>query len=201
MKGESHYPSYDVMKEKEYWDEHTRSIVEDRLQPHPYTTLSLEESILLTQVCARLLDERRDSILHYVVYYFDQLLASDIGESQRKVGVPKASVLIRQGIRAIDHYATITYGKLFAGLTEEEQQDVLSRMADNAIELYADGIQIPAQELFMKLLSEAVSAYYSHPTVWSEIGYGGPAYPRGYVRSQLGLCDPWEAKRLDETAK
>ncbi|WP_369127188.1 hypothetical protein [Paenibacillus antri] len=38
-----------------------------------------------------------------------------------------------------------------------------------------------------------LEAYYSHPAVWSEIGYGGPAYPRGYVRTQLGQLDPWEA--------
>lgn len=188
------------MEQKEYWDEHTRKIVEERLQQYPFTTLSLEESILLTQLCARLLDEHRDSLLHYVVYHFDQLLSSDIGEAQRKVGVPKASILIRQGIRAIDHYATITYGKLFAGLTKEEQEDILRRMSENAITLSADGVQIPAQELFIKLLSETTSAYYSHPTVWSEIGYGGPAYPRGYIRSRLGMRDPWEAKQQNETS-
>ncbi len=37
-------------------------------------------------------------------------------------------------------------------------------------------------------------AYYSHLVAWSEIGYGGPAYPRGYVRTQMGQLDPWEAQ-------
>jgi len=27
-----------------------------------------------------------------------------------------------------------------------------------------------------------VDAYYSHPWAWNEIGFGGPAYPRGYSR-------------------
>lgn len=39
---------------------------------------------------------------------------------------------------------------------------------------------------------------YPHPRVWSEIGYAGPAYPRGYVRTQLGQLDPWEAKAEHE---
>jgi len=30
--------------------------------------------------------------------------------------------------------------------------------------------------------------------VWSEMGYGGPAYPRGYYRIEAGVTDPWEAK-------
>jgi hypothetical protein len=27
-----------------------------------------------------------------------------------------------------------------------------------------------------------VQAFYSHPWAWNEIGFGGPAYPRGYSR-------------------
>ena len=54
---------------------------------------------------------------------------------------------------------------------------------------------IPVKDFMQKILSEAMSAYYSHPTIWSDIGYAGPAYPRGYVRSEIGLTDPWEAKR------
>lgn len=192
-----HYPSFDVMKERENWDDHTREIVEKRLQQSKYQNLSLDESILLTQLCAQLLDDTRDSVLHYVVSHFDSQIGSDIGENQRKANVPKASVLIRGGIRAIDQYCTLTYGQQFAGIKDEEKRAILTKMMENNIQLSADGVDIPAKELFNKLLSEAVSAYYSYPTVWSEIGYAGPAYPRGYVRSELGLRDPWEAKLED----
>ena len=27
-----------------------------------------------------------------------------------------------------------------------------------------------------------LAAFYSHPWAWNEIGFGGPAYPRGYMR-------------------
>jgi len=27
-----------------------------------------------------------------------------------------------------------------------------------------------------------LAAFYSHPWAWNEIGYGGPAYPQGYMR-------------------
>ena len=39
----------------------------------------------------------------------------------------------------------------------------------------------------------APGLYYSHPTAWSEMGFGGPASPRGYVRMELDRRDPWEA--------
>jgi hypothetical protein len=43
------------------------------------------------------------------------------------------------------------------------------------------------------LLHEAVSVYYAHPAAWSEIGFGGPASPRGYVRIEADRRDSWEA--------
>ena len=27
-----------------------------------------------------------------------------------------------------------------------------------------------------------LAAFYSHPWAWNEIGFGGPAYPRGFMR-------------------
>jgi hypothetical protein len=35
--------------------------------------------------------------------------------------------------------------------------------------------------------------YYAHPQAWDEIGFGGPASPRGYVRMGFNRYDPWEA--------
>ena len=44
----------------------------------------------------------------------------------------------------------------------------------------------------------ALSAFYSHPWAWNEIGFGGPAYPRGYARMGVGLSEAWEgAEALD----
>ena len=31
-----------------------------------------------------------------------------------------------------------------------------------------------------------LAAFYSHPWAWNEIGFGGPAYPRGYARLGVG---------------
>ena len=44
----------------------------------------------------------------------------------------------------------------------------------------------------LRLAVDIGTAYYSHPHAWSEIGFGGPANPRGYVRMQANRRDPWE---------
>ena len=40
-------------------------------------------------------------------------------------------------------------------------------------------------------------SYYAHPTAWNEIGFGGPASPRGYVRMDFDRRDPWEAAEAE----
>jgi hypothetical protein len=35
-------------------------------------------------------------------------------------------------------------------------------------------------------MRHALAAFYSHPWAWNEIGFGGPAYPRGYMRMGVG---------------
>ncbi len=38
-----------------------------------------------------------------------------------------------------------------------------------------------------------LEAFYSHPWAWNEIGFGGPAYPQGYMRlGPSGTLEPHE---------
>ena len=44
-------------------------------------------------------------------------------------------------------------------------------------------------------------AYYAHPSAWNEIGFGGPASPRGYVRMDFNRRDPWEARGWQQNGR
>jgi len=44
----------------------------------------------------------------------------------------------------------------------------------------------------MRIIQDMVDAYYAHPYAWDEFGYGGPAYPHGYMRLEGGQPEPWE---------
>ena len=52
--------------------------------------------------------------------------------------------------------------------------------------------RMPVHRFWALLMEDCVTAYYSHPWAWDEIGFGGPAYPRGYMRLENGLPEPWE---------
>ena len=53
---------------------------------------------------------------------------------------------------------------------------------------------MPVQRFWMLLVQDAVDAYYAHPYAWDEIGFGGPAYPRAYMRLEHGEPEPWEVE-------
>ncbi len=52
-----------------------------------------------------------------------------------------------------------------------------------------------------RILVDVPALYYAHPKAWSEIGFGGPASPRGYVRLDGDRPDPWEAAEAEPGQK
>ncbi|MTI85863.1 MAG: gluconate 2-dehydrogenase subunit 3 family protein [Firmicutes bacterium] len=190
------YPGYDLLKERDHWDDHTSEIVLKRLRPLPeYKFLNKYEVHMIFTIAKHIVYDHRKEILDYVIHHMDNTLTSPIGEGQRKVGTPEQTVLIRQGLKAIDELAKKQFGTAFLEMDVRKQQSILIDLQKGQAVQLKEWQTIPQKELFNKLATVIASAYYSHPTVWSEIGYGGPAYPRGYVRVERGLTDPWEAKR------
>lgn len=195
MSRRSHYPLYNVMKERNEWDDHTQSIVESRINViSNLKFLTPEEADRLKSICSLLIDDRTGEVMDFIIEHIDQTLDQSPGESQRKVGVPAAPKLVRSGLRAIETGAQVLYSCSFKDLDEEKQMQYLQQISDSIAKPQHIWASIPQRALFMKLLELTVEAYCSHPRVWSAIGYGGPAYPRGYVRTQIGHLDPWEAQ-------
>lgn len=195
MNTQSHYPEFDVMREVEAWDDHTREIIKKRSEPvTSFQFLKRDETELLTAIAATLIDDDREGILSFIVKHFDNTLLSKIGESQRKVGIPPEADLVRNGLTAIAATARSNFGGSFSRLTLIQRQTLLGQLERGELPGTGPRTGLPQKELFKKILNLTVEAYYSYPSVWSEIGYAGPAYPRGYVRTELDLADPWEPK-------
>ncbi|MFC4077161.1 gluconate 2-dehydrogenase subunit 3 family protein [Salinithrix halophila] len=199
MDRKTHYPSFDIMREKDHWDDHTQRIVTSRLEASSeYRFLKKREAAILQPVCSLLTGESRKELIRFVLFHIDRTLASSIGEGQREPHVPKAGELVRKGLKALDQTAEKTYGRSFTELDRQQQKDLLSEVSRGQAPQDTGWEKVPQVPFFKKMLNLSVEACYSHPTVWSEIGYGGPAYPRGYVRTQLGQLDPWEAQPENE---
>jgi flagellar hook-associated protein 3 FlgL len=128
----------------------------------------------LAAAAARLLADDDPWRIGKVLEHIDGTIAHGTGEGFRKEGQPPEPEFWRAGVAAL--------GADFAALTPDLQAQRLEQLQT---------------DFFKALLKECVTAYCSLPPVWSFMGYGGPAFPRGYVRIELGLRDPWEAKPGD----
>ena len=85
------------------------------------------------------------------------------------------------------------FGVPFAELSDENADALLSLMQNGDLHGPAWG-DVPPKLFFAKrVLVDIPAVYYAHPTAWNELGFGGPASPRGYVRMAANRRDPWEA--------
>jgi Gluconate 2-dehydrogenase subunit 3 len=195
MSKHGRYSSYDVWEEHTHWDDHTKKIVGSRRSPQVAKQFFSESEELLAQtVISVLVNDHRLEVLTFVTQHLDESLASPVGESQRKVGVPPQMQLYRLGLAGIEAESHARYGVDYVALKNAEQLAVLEEISAGRTKATEAWSQLAPTEWFKRILRDVVDAYYSHPLVWSDIGYGGPAYPRGYVRVEKGLTDPWEAK-------
>lgn len=198
LERKTHYPNYDVLALQDEWDDITREIVLKRLGPFPKSTfLTKDEQELILIISQHILYDDREEILQWVLHHCEQQLQSNIGEGERKPDTPPERDLIKNGLKAIHKLSIKMHGKEFTKLDPKEQHAILAALQQGNAENIPEWLEIPQKDLFNKLGELTTSAYYSHPTVWAEIGYGGPAYPRGYYRIEFGLADPWEPKKVD----
>lgn len=197
---QSHYRNFDVMNSFDAWDPHTQSVVSARLQgASKQALLTPPEVNTLRSVLGHLLYENRAEVIDFVVAHFEKRLTSQVGEAQREQNVPPEANLVRQGLAAFDAQANLRHGKRFAECDIQQQFGIVAGLQHGHWEVaqLPDLVLLPQKILFKKLLGLAVEAYASHPTIWSEMGYAGPAYPRGYYRLELGVTDPWEPRQDD----
>lgn len=194
MERKTRYPSYDVMEQKFEWDGHTRRIVETRLHTSgKHAFLTLVEAETLRALCALLIDDDRPDVLQYILDHIDHTLHTGT-ESERKDGSPPIAQLMRKGLETLDEACQHLHTDRFFHIeTEKRKQWIRDLQHEEAspAPLWQD---VPQKVFFKKLLSLTVEAYASHPTIWSDIGYAGPAYPRGYIRMHPGQLDSWEPR-------
>lgn len=191
-----YYPKWNVMREYRYWDAATRNVVEERLQaPKPLQVFTPDEAATLTAVFDRVLpqDDRLPSQRIPLLPLLDQRLTDNRIEGYRYEDMPSDQEAYRLAVRALKIMAQEQYRSGFAALTVTSQEVLLQSLADGqplaAGDLWA---QMNVKRFWTLLVSDACSAYYAHPWSWNEVGFGGPAYPRGYMRLENGDTEPWE---------
>jgi hypothetical protein len=190
------YPDFDVLDEVGHWDDATRRVVLDRVENIPpirfFTDAEADALKAFCDVVTAQDEEPRVPVLSYV----DEKLHGGVGDGYQYFDLPGDGEVWRIVARGLDEEAHRLTFDSFAAAPLESQVGVVHRFSKAQLH---GGVweTVNVGRAWKVVTRYVVQAFYSHPWAWSEMGFGGPAYPRGYGAfgsPRLGEEEHWEAK-------
>lgn len=190
--GRGRFPGFDVLDQVDVWDEVTAGVVLARLAPRSGLAFFMPAEVgIAAPLLDLLLGQDRDPRLP-VLALIDARLAAGETDGWHYDELPEDGQAWRDSLRFLDDDATATYsGRPFAHLINDEQAGLVQSVQDLAIsgKVWHGW---PAEHVWSLWTRYACTAFYSHPWAWNEIGFPGPAYPRGYLHAGVGARERWE---------
>jgi hypothetical protein len=195
-----YYPGFSTLGQKKKWEKATRDVVVKRVnEVPPIRFFSVEEAAVLDAVIARVMpqDDRAAENTIPILAIIDERLYKNELSGFRYEDMPPDQGAYRLGLKAMEEMAKQRFGKSFIALSIHRQELLLKSLHDGKPDpAHRVWKQMPVHRFWALLMDDCVGAYYSHPWAWDEIGFGGPAYPRGYMRLENGLPEPWESDEV-----
>jgi hypothetical protein len=185
------YPDYDCLEGGGHWDDLTRTVVFKRIEQAPPLRFFCDaEAVTLEAFCDVVLAQDAEPRIP-VLPFVDQKLAEARLDGYQHADMPDDRVTWRLVAQGLDQSAHEHGAQTFAAATEARQHGIVTRFAHGELH---DGVwlQLDPERAWSVVMRSVLAAFYSHPWAWNEIGFGGPAYPRGYARLGIGLSEAWE---------
>lgn len=194
-----YYPGFSTLGQQRFWDAATREIVRRRVQEiPPIRFFKPEETQLMEILCEHLMPQDDRDFGHRipVLPFIDERLHEGRTPGYRFDVMPPDGDAYRLGLQAIEQMSRANHQRSFAELPWREQDELLKSIHDAKPMLGAEEIwqRMPIHRYWALVIQDCVEAYYAHPWAWDEIGFGGPAYPRAYMRLERGEPEPWEVE-------
>ena len=192
--GGGRYPGFDVLAEQDHWDDATRGVIEERLavsaEYHFFTPAEAEAARALFD---QLLYQRGEPAVP-VARMVDARIAAGRTDGWHYDTMPTDHDAWRASLAALDEDSDAEHGSRFHLLAWDEQTRLLARIQDLEDARWHG---MPASAVWSLWTRYACTAFYSHPAAWDEIGFAGPAYPRGYKNIGVDKLEPFEVRDAD----
>jgi gluconate 2-dehydrogenase subunit 3-like protein len=185
------YPDYNVIDEAKHWDEETRRVVLERVESvPPLRFFSAEEAGTLGVFCDLVMAQDREPRIPVLNMIDAKLFAGEL-DGFVFDGMPDDRETWRLVARGLDAAARQHGARGFVLAAPDTQTAIID--AFHKGELHGEvWDELSPSNAWSVVMRAVLSAFYSHPWAWNEIGYGGPAYPRGYARLGAGQRESWE---------
>jgi hypothetical protein len=183
------FPGFNVLDQVKHWDPVTAGVVLDRVgRPPDIRFFTPAEEATATALCDRLLDQD-DEPRVAVVPQIDARLAEQQTDGWRYDDMPEDGQAWRDSLRYLDDDSQAACSSPFALAPVTGQRDLLQAVQDRQSK---DWHSLNAAHVWSLWTRYACTAFYAHPSAWNEIGFPGPAYPRGYKNPGVDGREPFE---------
>jgi hypothetical protein len=186
------YPDYDVLAETRHWDATTREVVFARLRPPPVRFFSEAEAATIGAFCDTVTaqeSEPRVPVLELV----DEKLHEGRLDGFQYDDMPDDRDVWRMVARGLDEAARDAGCDSFAAAPPERRHSLCEAFADGKLRGGAWD-ELNVSRAWSVVMRGVLQSFYQHPWAWNEIGFGGPAYPRGYAALGADMSEHWEAR-------
>lgn len=187
------YPDYDVLAETGTWDTATKNEVFARLrQPAGLRFFTAEQESTLRAFCDVATAQDREPRIP-VAAAVDAKLADGAFDGYRYADMPDDGQTWQLTLAGLDEEAQRRHGKGFADCSLSKQEAIVDDLAHGRMS-GGSWERLNVSRAWSVCMRAILSAFYAHPWAWNEIGFGGPAYPRGFMRrGDLGTREPFES--------
>jgi hypothetical protein len=185
------FPGFDVLSQERHWDHVTADLIRSRTGPPPAITFfTPPEEACAAALLDLILGQHAEPRVP-VLAMIDARLAAGQTDGWRYADMPEDGQAWRDTLAYLDEDAHKRCGAPFAKAPAEDQQALLRAVQQSKPDQWHG---LPAQHVWSLWTRYACTAFYSHPAAWNEIGFPGPAYPRGYKNAGLDRLEPYEVR-------
>jgi len=187
------YPDFDVLSTADSWDHATRKVVLARLDPPgPLQFFTTDEEPTLRAFCDMVLAQDGEPRIPVAEFVDDKLAAGRL-DGYQYADMPEDGDTWRITLRGLDHSATSGHAVAdFAAADVTSQEAIVDDFAHARLS-GGPWDEVNVARAWSVCLRSMLAGFYSHPWAWNEIGFGGPAYPRGFMRlGPTSTTEPFE---------
>jgi hypothetical protein len=185
------FPGFDVLGQARHWDQVTADVVTARTGPPPAVKFFTGPEERCARALLNLLTGQHGEPTVPVLEMVDSRLAAGETDGWRYADMPEDGQAWRDTLSYLDADAGLRCGTSFAGASAVDQMALVQAVQDLKS---ADWHGLPAAHVWSLWTRYACTAFYAHPVAWAEIGFPGPAYPRGYKNAGVGKLEPFEVR-------
>lgn len=189
---------FDVLDQAGNWDPVTEGVVLARIgMATDIRFFTPAQQAIATVLCDHLLDqcsegnETADVPRIAMVNQIDARLAEEQTDGWHYEDMPTDGCAWRDTMAMLEDDAMELFGVGFVACERPQQAQLIQGVQDRGSGGWHG---LNAKRVWSLWTRYACTAFYSHPLAWNEMGFPGPAYPRGYKNTGVDKLEPFEVR-------